>query len=231
MLWVQKSCLGSSNSFNSFNQYPTSALFVFFHLKDQRRLWQIFISAVDTLSVFSVCFLFCTINNKQLWGKRRNMEWLDEAFHWFCDRSWHQWIGWPAWVWPCGWARAPPPRPSPYSPRPSCWRCWSPTAVTWDTASMPCSSGRFVTNIVCLVHLSNVHVNCQYMSCERTVQYICPLWWFRLPQAILLGTNMTLPHLEFQNMRIHLNYRKDFKQNEARIAYDDGCTYFLDTMI
>ena len=171
MLWVQKSCLGSSNSFNSFNQYPTSALFVFFHLKDQRRLWQIFISAVDTLSVFSVCFLFCTINNKQLWGKRRNMEWLDEAFHCCCDRSWHQWIGWPAWVWPCGWARAPPPRPSPCSPRPSWWRCWSPTAVTWDTASMPCSSGRFVANIVCFVHLSsNVNVNCQWMSCERTVR-------------------------------------------------------------
>jgi len=70
------------------------------------------------------------------------------SFHWYCDRSWHKcegrWIGnrvgWPAWVWPCGWARAPPPRPSPCSPRPSCWRCWSPTAVTWDTASMPCSS-------------------------------------------------------------------------------------------
>ena len=59
------------------------------------------------------------------------------------------------------------------------------------------------------------------MSCEHTVK-LSLLMVQAATSDPPKGTNMTLPHLEFQNMQIHLNYRKDFKQNEARIAYDDG---------
>ena len=141
------------------------------------------------------------------------------SFHWYCDRSWHKcegrWIGnrvgWPAWVWPCGWARAPPPRPSPCSPRPSCWRCWSPTAVTWDTASMPCSSGRFVANIV----ISRTSIKCQ-CQCQSSMNEL----WTYSTLVTRDGSGCPLPHL---------NCQKDFTQNEARIAA--GCTCFSDTVI